>query len=287
VSTPWAAVVVEVPAEEAEELAGWLGLGSLGVEVLPAETHDSRLVRVYTEAHDAEPTLARARELLRARGLAAASGGAALEPVDDGRWVERYQRGLSPFPLGERFLIVPGERPADDPARTGIRLVPGRAFGTGEHPTTRLCVEALEREVSPGERWLDLGTGSGILAVVAAHCGASAVLALDVDPEAAAVAREVVEANGVGERVTVKVGGIERREGPVDGAVANIAASYFAGRAPALSAALAPGGVLIASGFRQEDKSAVRRALAGAGLGGEAESTLDGWVALTFRKATR
>lgn len=280
-NAPWVAVVVEVPASEAEELAGWLGLGSLGVEVLAADAPARRRLRVYAEAGDASATVERIREVVRLRGLDPAP---AVEPVEDQHWVERYQRGLRPFLLGERFLVVPGERYEADPPRTTIRLVPGRAFGTGEHPTTRMCVEALERELRPGQRWLDLGTGSGILGVVAARLGAAEVVAVDIDPEAVSVAREVVRANRVDDRVVVGVGGIERLRGTVDGVVANVSTSYFVSKHAALGGALGDGGCLIASGMRLEDREAVERALAPAGLQPDDRADLEGWARVVFRK---
>src|SRR5213075_275452 len=93
--------------------------------------------------------------------------------------------------------------------REPIVLVPGMAFGTGEHETTRLCAAALERLVVPGSRWLDVGTGTGILAIVAARCGATKVVAVDNDPEAAHVALEVVRRNGLEDSIEVLEGSLE------------------------------------------------------------------------------
>ena len=91
----------------------------------------------------------------------------------------------------------PGVAAPEPAGKLNIRLVPGRAFGTGEHPTTRLCRRVLEQRVRRGRRWLDLGGGSGILTTVSLLLGASEVVCADTDPEAVSVAREVLEANGL------------------------------------------------------------------------------------------
>ena len=115
-----------------------------------------------------------------------------ITDVGDEGWVEAWQRSLAPIPLGTRFVVLPHENLPAPASREPIRLIPGMAFGTGEHATTRLCAGVLEDLVVPGSRWLDLGCGTGILAIVAARLGASSVAALDLDPQAAQVAEEVV-----------------------------------------------------------------------------------------------
>ena len=120
--------------------------------------------------------------------------------------------------------------------------------------TTRLCAAALEQQVAAGSRWLDLGTGTGLLAIVAVRCGASRVLAVDNDPQAVSVATSVVAANGAGDRVEVREGSIADRGGETfDGIVANIQSSFFLASAPEIAAAMADRGVLLASGLLVED----------------------------------
>lgn len=261
------AVVAEVACGIEDEVASALGRESLGVELVDAAPGRTTL-RIYLPAVAPEAThLGRAAEVLRAYGLDPADCGLRAEAIEDGRWVERYQATLLPMPLGERFVVVPGETAPPPGSRTIVRVVPGMAFGTGEHPTTRQCAAALERRVASGSRWLDLGTGTGILAMVARLCGAGSVVAVDVDPAAVAVAREAIEENGL-------AGGVEVREGSVDavatagfdGVVANIAASFFLSRAPEISSALRRGGILVAAGFLTEDLPEVEPALAAAGI---------------------
>jgi len=199
--------------------------------------------------------------------------------------VERWQATLAPIPLGERFVVVPDGRVIDGSGRTAIRLVPGMAFGTGEHQTTRMCASALERCVAPGSHWLDLGTGTGILAVVAARCGAARVLAVDIEPTAARVAAEVVLANDAEGVVTVRAGSAETRGSETfDGVVANIQSSYFLAQGDDIAQALKPHGVLVASGLLDEDVAEVRGALAACGLILETIAADGPWVCAVGRR---
>lgn len=281
-------LVLDVPAEREEELIGLLSSETIGVEVLPGRAGLRRL-KLY---HD---TLAQAHAAARRAAELFPFGGPQpwpplrVETVHDGHWVERYQAGLAPFAVGQRFTVVPGGQAAAAPGRaraaserTPIVLVPGRAFGTGEHPTTRLCVMQLERQVRPGRRWLDLGCGSGILALVAHHCGASPVLALDCDAEAVEVAREALQANGLAQTIELRVG--QAGDLPLscwDGIVANVDAGLFKSCADELATLLAPRGLLIASGFLTHELRTVRQSLRRSGFTVLAQETLAGWSALT------
>jgi ribosomal protein L11 methyltransferase len=176
-----------------------------------------------------------------------------------------------------------------------IRLDPGMAFGTGQHATTRLCLEVLESRLRPDEeaarrravRVLDLGTGSGILAIAAALLGATSVLALDVDPVAVNAARQNVAVNGVEGRVRVVEGSLgadaaHQDEGgpPFDLVLANISTAAITEMAPALARALAPGGTLVASGIGDASAEACRSALERAGLEVLDQTHREGWCAL-------
>jgi ribosomal protein L11 methyltransferase len=280
----WHVLTARVPDALEDEIAAVLGSGSLGVEVAGSGPGMSE-VRVYLgPTEDARDWRERAGRVLLAHGLAVAEAGLAIDPVGDGRWVERWQASLAPIPLGARFVVLPGEAAA--PAgREPIRLVPGMAFGTGEHETTRMCAAALEEQVAAGSCWLDLGTGTGLLAIVAARCGAARVLAVDSDPEAAQVASEVVAANAAAGAVEVRAGTITSCSAETfDGVVANIQSSFFIGNAPALAKALADGGVLLASGFLDEDVAEVSSALAAAGLHVEARRSDGPWACLRARR---
>jgi len=206
--------------------------------------------------------------------------------VPDGRWVESYQESLRPFALGRGFLVCPASLPTESGDRRPLRLVPGRAFGTGEHPTTRQCVERLESLVRPGDRWLDLGCGTGVLSLVIRFCGASSVLGLDVYPEAVAVARVVLAAKGAPDGVRFEQGTLEARSAPaMDGIVCNVSASLLVERAADLAACIRPGGLLVASGFLvAEDEEEVRRALEAGELRALDHGSDDGWAVSVLQR---
>jgi len=278
-------LTARVPDALDDEIATVLGTGSLGVEVAPSGPGMSEL-RVYLgEMDDAGSWRERAGRVLAAHGLEVAASQLAVEPVVDGRWVERWQASLAPIPLGDRFVVLPGAGASAHAGREPIRLVPGMAFGTGEHPTTRMCAAGLERLVAPGSTWLDLGTGTGLLAILASRCGAARVLAVDVDHEAVDVAREVIASNEATALVEVRAGSIEARSGETfDGVVANIQSSFFITHARALADALVEHGVLLASGFLREDVDEISSALAAAALAVEGISTDGPWVCLAARR---
>ena len=279
----WRLLTVSVPASLEDEIASVLGAGSLGIEIAAAGAGAS-FIRVYLgEADDLEAWRSRTGRILAAHGLTETDAGLTIAGVADDGWVERWQRSLAPIPLGTRFVVLPHERLEAPEGREAIRLIPGMAFGTGEHPTTRLCAAALEGLVTAGSRWLDLGCGTGILAIVAVRCGARSAVALDVDPEAAHVASEVVAANGLSCRIEVAAGSLGEGLGPFDGIVANIQASFFLAEATRLAAALAPRGALAISGFLADDVPELQAALLGAGLRVEEARADDPWACLIAR----
>ena len=150
-----------------------------------------------------------------------------------------------------------------------VTLDPGMAFGTGTHGTTRLCLEALAglfEGAAPPRRVLDVGTGSGILAIAAAALGAEEVLACDIDAEACRTARENVAANGVADRVEVTDRPLEELTGGFDVVLANILAEENIRLAELLVSRLAPGGTLILSGIREEKEALVSAAFGRFGL---------------------
>ncbi len=262
----WVALVVDVPAAIEDELSAEIGAGSLGVLFSRGAKGWSVLEVCLPRDADVDGRVEAAAASLAARGLSP-EGRVRVAPIPDGRWVERYLEALLPLPIGDRFVVLPPGASAAPAGRETLRLVPGRAFGTGEHPTTRLSAAALERAVRPGSRWLDLGTGSGILAVVAARCGAGAVEAVDVDADAVEAAREAVLANGVEGRVRVRLGSVEGfRDAGFDGCVANVASAFFLSRSAEIASCLRFRGALLASGVLASEAGAVSEAFADAGI---------------------
>ena len=197
---------------------------------------------------------------------------------------------LTPLRVGRAVVVKPAgesheasdadriiELPAGDGSKQGV-------FGTGRHPATQLSLILLEEYVRPGDRVLDLGTGSGILAAAAAKMGAGEVLALDIDAAAAAVARETVSLNGLAGVVEVRRGGIESAAPPYDAVAANIFPNVLIELAPDLAAAVRRGGVLLTSGSVAARAEGAADAVRAAGLGLEGRRSRDDWVGMVFRK---
>jgi ribosomal protein L11 methyltransferase len=264
----WKAVLLNIPSRYEDELIGMISNRVLGIRVEPAGP-DISSVEMYVGSDADVRALENWLDLALDRlGLEPGRNRPSVRSVPDGRWVENYQESLRPFTAGERFMIYPGEEtPDSDGDRIPIILVPGRAFGTGEHATTRLALSALENAVATGSRWLDVGCGSGILSVAAARLGAADITALDIDRDSVDVCGEVAAVNGVTEAVHVMEGSLERIQTPCfDGVVANIHAPFFMEHAAGLHRVLQTGGALICSGFLEKDIPEISGALEDAGL---------------------
>ena len=161
-------------------------------------------------------------------------------------------------PTWETFDPLPGDHV--------IEMDPGMAFGSGYHETTAMCLALLEKTVSGGWKVIDVGTGSGILAIGAAMLGAGEVLAIDIDPDAVRVAGENARANGVADRITVRQGNLlDHVDETCDICVANIIAQVICSFAAPLAAHIVPGGWFICSGIIAEREEDVRNALLNAG----------------------
>ncbi len=223
---------------------------------------------------------------LRPLGMLRGRGAVAVRARRGNNWAERWKRSARPVRIGKRLVIRPSWVRARAPRGTpAIVLDPGLAFGTGAHPTTRLCLEALARRLAGGERVLDVGTGSGILAIAAAKLGARQVLALDTDPVACRVARDNVRRNGVGRQVRVRGRGLPGAAGRgYDLATANLTARDLVPLMPGLARCVRPGGALLLSGILRTQAGQVRRAARAAGLAPIATRRRAEWVALEARR---
>jgi len=213
-------------------------------------------------------------------------------------WAEAWKQHYHLLRIGRRLVIVPAWESYDPaPAEVAIRLEPGMAFGTGLHPTTRLCLLAIEQCLSPGRAVLDVGTGSGVLAIAAAKLGARPVLAIDADPQATAIARQNIALNGVADQIQVRhstlPGGgdlpvyfvLDHPLEPLDAGqfdlvVVNILAPVIIGMAPALASRMAPGGRLIAAGLIDSQESEVIATLQAQGLQVVSRSQEKDWICL-------
>jgi ribosomal protein L11 methyltransferase len=218
---------------------------------------------------------------------AALPPGATLEEVDvpDVDWVARFREGFRAFPAGG-FRVVPAWEPSAGEDLRTLRVDPGRAFGTGTHETTRLCLGALEDLASRRRlgRTLDLGAGTGLLAVAAARLGARPVVASDIDPEASASSRAHAALNAAPLLVVRADGARGLRPGSFDLVLANLMALLLVDRAEEILSLLAPGGSLVLSGILEADADAVEQAFAARG---RPRRRLEGeWTALVYEGET-
>jgi ribosomal protein L11 methyltransferase len=298
----WTEVIIEIAREHAEALSDALmEAGALSVSVEDADEGTDQEKPLFGEP-GMEPTEA-AWDHSRVVALtdvdadqtaiiaeAAAAIGLAQSPafttrdVADADWVRLTQSQFEPIHIGTNIWVVPSWHEAPDPNGLILELDPGLAFGTGSHPTTRLCMEWLEAHPKPGKSVLDYGCGSGILAMVAKKMGAGDVAGVDIDPQAIESARLNAERNAC--EITFYVpdelasAANERHaSGKFDIVVANILSSPLKLMAPMLSGRVAPSGSLVLSGVLARQAEEVAAAYAPfIKLGVWAEQ--DGWVAL-------
>ena len=188
--------------------------------------------------------------------------------VDDEDWAENWKKSYKPFRLGKHIVIKPSwEEYSPDTGDKIIAIDPGMAFGTGTHETTGMCVALTEELVKPGDTAMDIGTGSGILAITAGLQGAKSVLASDIDPMAVRVAAENVKNNGFEGVITCVAGDLlDIASEKVDVVIANIIADVIIGLAKPVRGFIKEGGVFICSGIAREREDDTINALKAAGF---------------------
>jgi ribosomal protein L11 methyltransferase len=282
----WTKIWVKCDAAETDSVAAaLLEAGCGGTE------HPERGVAGYLPVDD---TLEGRLNRLRARldqiseDFASVSPEIALTFVEEEDWAEAWKAHFHPIPIGKRLVVAPTwSEFSPKPDQIVVWLDPGMAFGTGSHPTTQLCLEALERFVEGGETALDWGTGSGVLAVAAAKLGASRVVAGDIDPLAVSIARENAIKNDAADRIVFLVG-----ETPscarvqCDLATCNILAGVIITLADDLASSIKEGGLLLASGIIDSRETEVASALEMAGFHLTETLRRGEWVALIARRAS-
>jgi ribosomal protein L11 methyltransferase len=292
---------IPADAESAEALAGVLNEYAYGGAVIeqvvtpePGQRVDPAYpftVRVFLLADEELDQKRRAvEEAVWRLGLLRPLGETQWRELAEEDYANAWKKFYSILHVGERIVIKPSW--LEYAARKGevvIELDPGMAFGTGLHPTTRLCLALIEKYIAPGARVIDVGTGSGILAIGAARLGAEFVDARDVDPIAVETARRNVELAGLGARVVVKKASVtlEGAAGDFDLVLANIFADTIAELAPALTSQLKPDGKLIASGILSERAAMVEEAMAALGFWRLEERAEEDWLALVYAREGR
>jgi ribosomal protein L11 methyltransferase len=199
-------------------------------------------------------------------------------------WTHGWREHARSWRCGQHLVLRPAWLDPEPlgPGDVEVVVEPGAAFGSGSHPTTRLCLAAVEQLVRPGCTVLDVGSGSGVLGVAAALLGAGRVDAIDVDPDAVRATREVALMNGVGDRVAVSSRPLAQVEGSYDVVLANLLVPIVEDLGPDLVASLAPGGTLVLSGLLVHHEQRALAAVAPLVLARRDE--LDGWLALEARR---
>jgi ribosomal protein L11 methyltransferase len=216
-------------------------------------------------------------------------GDLAARVIHEADWANAWKAHFPVLRIGRRIVIRPTwRRHRRQPDDVVLALDPGMAFGTGLHPTTRLCLAALESLADRGAlasaRVLDVGSGSGILSIAAALLGASSVLAVDVDPIAVDASAANARRNRLVRRIRARVGSSPSGEGPFDVVLANLIASLLVGLADGLIADLRPGGTLLASGIFVNREAEVVAAFESRGLVIADRWSEGEWVALEVRR---
>lgn len=242
-------------------------------ELPPGRT---QLIAYYESAQEAQEALREvSRELPETR--------AQVTPVDREDWAESWKKHVKPTRVGRIWVGPTWEDPGDAPVQVFIE--PGMAFGTGDHPTTSMCLAELDRQLSRrrGATVLDVGTGTGVLAIAARKLGSSRVVGTDIDLAAVEIARANAGQNGTPE-VEVTDLPVERIDGSFDLVVANLFAGVLRQLAARLADRTAPGGMILATGILAPQAGEVAEAFEREGLEPEGRRTSGEWVLLSFNK---
>ena len=244
---------------------------------------DTVIIHMYLEPGDSPvETLALIAARMEAAGIPYTSETEGVEQED---WQNGWRKYYHPMDVGQRLAVVPSWQDYET-SRVKLILDPGLAFGTGGHETTNLCLEVLDERVRGGERVLDIGTGSGILAIAVLKLGAAVAEGVDIDPVAVRTAGENAALNGVADKLTVLVGDLsDKASGRYDIITANIVANAIMALAPAVPGLMADDAVFIASGIIDSRKDEVIAALEAAGLAVLEVKEKRGWECIVCKKA--
>ena len=287
-NSSWWLITLDVSRDVEEETSAVLfELGSTGIITLEETSERLTLGAYFHGTANADRIKASIEAAFKqaARGDALISCTIAAVPDQD--WMQKWKEGFEAVEIGDRLVVAPSWKlPGKGEGRVVIQIDPGMAFGTGTHETTLLCLEAIEREWHGGSL-LDVGTGTGILAIAAALLApGSRVLAIDVDPQAIGVARENIAINGVSASVDLIEGQPLNHAGQsFDVVVANLTAEVIVAVMDDLAGCLAPQGLMILSGILNELADDVECSLAASGLTVSERREAGEWCALMARRA--
>ena len=279
----WAEIQIDANAEAVDAVGAALyaaGCGGFEMRETTLPPAVAGYLPVDDRLEERLNTLQDALTKLPEFGVTGAGTELTLRYVEEADWATAWKAYYKPMRIGKRLVVTPPwETPELGPDDLAIVVDPGMAFGTGSHPTTQLCLVALEEYVKPGASVADVGTGSGILAIAAAKLGASVVNASDNDPLAVKIAAENAAVNGVSVQVSETI-----PPGPYAVVVANILADVIIGMAHSLASWTAPSGTLIASGIIDTREADVRQAVEAAGFASKDTRHQGEWVALIFER---
>ncbi|MFU8856228.1 MAG: 50S ribosomal protein L11 methyltransferase [Deferrisomatales bacterium] len=276
----WLRLRVEAPDSVREALACLLvEWGATGVE------EETGAVAVYFVPGERDAVEARLGRYARDLDLGAPAVQWSWSVVQGG-WEDAWKAFFRPARISPRLAVCPTWEPwaPEDPGVRVVRLDPGRAFGTGTHETTRLCLALLDEAIgdAPPEAFLDVGCGSGILSIGARLLGVPRAVALDIDLHAAEATRENARGNGVGDGVLSVCGDLRSLRGTYPLVAANILYQVLLGLAPALSARVRLGGTLVLSGMLLPELPSAAAVYGAAGLEVAREATMGEWGALVL-----
>jgi len=264
---PWLTLTADTDAQHAEALSeALLELGALSVDLLDADagTPDERAIfgepgeappgiwqhnrvsALFDEGRDVSAALREAADRIGLKDLPPHR----IESLDDHDWVRLTQSQFEPIRISQRLWIVPTWHEPSDPDAVNIVLDPGLAFGTGSHPTTRLCLRWLDTNIRGGESVLDYGCGSGILAIAALKLGAARAVGVDVDSQAVIASRDNATANRAGNALFYLPNDVPQES--YDVVAANILTNPLRMLAPLLAGATRQGGRIVLSGILEE-----------------------------------
>jgi ribosomal protein L11 methyltransferase len=277
----WFEVTVEVAREFSEAVANFLvESGAPGIQ---CDEHDSEVSLIGYFA--APPPLEGLRRFCEDIGAPVSQTVIRARETADENWAQNWKLHFRPQRIGDRLYVCPPWDTAPPPGRLAIVIDPGMAFGTGQHASTRGCLTLLERALAAqrARRALDLGTGSGVLAITMAKLGVHEVWAIDTDPQALAIARENAAYNGVEQHLHFAPS-VDRVSGTFDLIIANLFAKVLELLAQRLVRLLDARGLLICSGLLSGEAQRVRGCYEGCGLEVRKCYEEDGWVSLTLKR---
>lgn len=287
----WTQLLVKTSMEAKEAVANLLmENGAGGLQEIETDEQAVELVTYFPAEQNLQELALELESKIKALttfGLNPGQVTVSLAQVDDASWQTAWEKYYHPTRLSRYLTVVPAweDYQAGDDLEKLVYLNPGKAFGTGTHPTTRLTITAMETVMRGGETVIDVGTGSGVLAIVAKLLGAKSVLATDIDEEAIASAKTNLELNPQALPIELKVNnlldGIEQQ---VDLILANILPEFLLPLMPQAYANLNEGGKVILSGIISEQKAKVVQALTTAGFELEASFKLGDWYGLVAQK---